>query len=185
MEILIAEDERLIAESYRLVLESVGHKVTLTYDGQECIATYEKRKASTASGLPDCPSFDLIILDYRMPKKNGLEVASNILLATPNQRIILATAYAHDLAVAEMQRNGVTASVEVIQKPFEFDYFLKVVEREEKGISKHDHGRTQPDESHQSMRLTSGTDTFEAPASISNDSDWTIDRFGSVMGIWP
>jgi CheY-like chemotaxis protein len=37
--------------------------------------------------------FDAVVLDYRMPKKDGLEVAKEILKMYPEQRIIFASAY--------------------------------------------------------------------------------------------
>jgi len=68
--------------------------------------------------------FDLIILDYRMPKKNGVEVAQSILSRVPNQRILLASAYSHELTGSKLNPN-----VELLHKPFEFDVFVGIVEQ--------------------------------------------------------
>jgi len=67
--------------------------------------------------------FDLIILDYRMPRKNGVEVAQSILSRVPNQRILLASAYSHELTGSKLNPN-----VELLHKPFEFDVFVGIVE---------------------------------------------------------
>ncbi len=40
--------------------------------------------------------YDVIILDYKMPKANAVEVANNILSLNPRQRIVIATADIHD-----------------------------------------------------------------------------------------
>ena len=51
---------------------------------------------SSPSLLP--PPFDAVILDYRMPRKDGLEVAKEILELNPRQRIIFASAYVKKLS---------------------------------------------------------------------------------------
>jgi CheY-like chemotaxis protein len=65
--------------------------------------------------LPPVP-FDAVVLDYRMPKKDGLEVAKHILAANPSQRIIFASAYVKETlreSVKELRQ-----AVELMQKPF-------------------------------------------------------------------
>ena len=38
--------------------------------------------------LASTPVFDIIVLDYKMPDKDGMEVAKEILIINPDQRII-------------------------------------------------------------------------------------------------
>ena len=129
MKILVAEDEPAIAESYKLILEYAGHQVTITGDGAQCSTVFaEHFQRTTDSNNIGRSPFDLIILDYRMPKKDGVEVANEILSAVPSQRILLATAYAHDVSIARLAENEKTRSIEVLQKPFEFDQFLNIIE---------------------------------------------------------
>ena len=125
MKILVAEDEQNIAESYKLILEFKGHEVTLTNDGQRCLDVY-KTSLLPVSSLPKS-TFDLVILDYRMPKKDGIQVAKEILTVVPTQRVLLATAYVQDISVSRLQEMPTTKSVELIQKPFDFDTFLHLV----------------------------------------------------------
>jgi CheY-like chemotaxis protein len=76
--------------------------------------------------LPLVSPFDAVILDYRMPRKDGLEVAKYILAANPSQRIIFASAY-----VKETLRESVKELrqvVELMQKPFLPEALLDVVE---------------------------------------------------------
>jgi CheY-like chemotaxis protein len=84
----------------------------------------QQSRATKGANNPDSP-FDLLILDYRMPRKNGLEVAEQVLLQVPNQRIILASAYSHEI----INSKGSARSVEILNKPFEFDAFIEMVER--------------------------------------------------------
>jgi response regulator RpfG family c-di-GMP phosphodiesterase len=67
-----------------------------------------------------------VVLDYRMPKKDGLETAKEILALDPSQRIIFASAY-----VEETLRDSITELsqiVELIQKPFLPEALVEVVE---------------------------------------------------------
>jgi DNA-binding NarL/FixJ family response regulator len=50
---------------------------------------------------------DVIVLDYRMPGRNGLEVASDILSINPHQKIVLFSAHLDDATVAAADRIGV------------------------------------------------------------------------------
>ena len=136
LNILVAEDENIIADSYKLFLESRKHKVIVCSDGEQCLRTFNEyinklESSSNQLGIKREPlsntpgsAFDLIILDYRMPKKNGIEVAEEILSKVPNQRILLASAYSHELTGSE-----VIPKLEVLHKPFEFDVFAGIVEQ--------------------------------------------------------
>ena len=130
VKILIADDEESIANSYKLILESRNHKVVVSTDGEQCLHEfYEHQKAQKSSTRSSkTPPFDLVILDYRMPKKNGVEVAERILSAVPTQRIIIASAYNHELTGSKTIEN-LDQNIELLQKPFDFDIFLDVVEK--------------------------------------------------------
>jgi CheY-like chemotaxis protein len=134
VKILIAEDEHIIANSYKLLLESRKHEVVICSNGEECLKLFDEHalnmknhrvrgrtKVKNSSSHP----FDLLILDYRMPKKNGLEVAEQILSRFPNQRILIASAYNHEI----LNSKGLNRNVQMLDKPFEFDLFVSVVEQ--------------------------------------------------------
>lgn len=59
--ILIVEDEKVLNEAYRTILEKEGHKVVTTFDGEEALAAVKKHNP------------DIILLDVLMPKMNGIE----------------------------------------------------------------------------------------------------------------
>lgn len=127
MRILVAEDEPRIARDYRLILQSRGHDVTLADNGLKCLEAYMAALGSNQNPATlESPPFDVVILDYRMPKKDGLETAREIVKLCPNQRIIFASAYTREtLAESTRQLHQV---VELIQKPFELSYLIEVVE---------------------------------------------------------
>jgi CheY-like chemotaxis protein len=75
------------------------------------------------------PPFDAVVLDYRMPKKDGLEVAKEILKLYPEQRIIFASAYIKESledCVKELDQ-----IVELMQKPFMPETLVDTIEDRE------------------------------------------------------
>src|ERR687888_253165 len=70
--------------------------------------------------------FDAVILDYKMPKINGLEVAKEILAVNSHQRIIFASAYVKETLVDSIQQ--LNQVVELIQKPFGEDVLVDTIE---------------------------------------------------------
>ncbi len=66
MRILIVEDERLLADSLKTMLEKKGFEVEVAYDG-------EAGEEYALLGV-----YDLLILDVMMPKMNGFELARQV-----------------------------------------------------------------------------------------------------------
>ncbi|MFY3741432.1 MAG: DNA-binding response OmpR family regulator [Candidatus Nitrosomirales archaeon] len=127
MKILIAEDEPDIAMPYRIVLEKRNHQVMITDNGEACLEAYYDAQRRTPK--PDGTPFDAVVLDYRMPKKDGMEVAKEILAINPHQRIIFASAYVKDTLVDSVKQ--LKQVVELMQKPFELDALVDTVEDKE------------------------------------------------------
>jgi CheY-like chemotaxis protein len=125
LNILIAEDNQYTALQYNRILEKYGHKVVITTDGEECLKRYrDEKKKSEYKMLGDSP-FDVVVLDQTMPKKSGIEVAEEILKSTPNQRIIVASAYA--LAGENDVTDDFKENVEFLQKPFSLTKFVNQI----------------------------------------------------------
>ena len=129
MRILIAEDDEGIMTTYKLLFGSTKHKLFTAEDGEECVRIFDSQLQSltqTVDSQPRKPPFDLVILDYRMPKKNGIEVADHILAASPSQKIIIASAYTHELV--QNRTVDKKSSLLLLQKPFEIDALMHLVE---------------------------------------------------------
>jgi CheY-like chemotaxis protein len=77
---------------------------------------------------PQAP-FDVVILDYKMPAKNGLEVAKEILSLVPRQRIIFASAYVKETLMTSVKE--LSQVVEMLQKPFTVDLLIETIEDRE------------------------------------------------------
>jgi CheY-like chemotaxis protein len=128
LQILIAEDDIDAVELYRAILESRGHIVTITLDGRECVDAYAKaiQRLVPAKGAPRSGPYDAVILDYKMPLADGLEVAKEIVRLNPHQRIIFASAYVKE-TLMDLVRE-LSQVTELIQKPFEPDLFVDFIE---------------------------------------------------------
>lgn len=138
MRILIAEDEEDIKTVYYETLADRGHEVILTPDGEKCVKIYrqqlqehqqEEERHHNEMSSSSSSTFDVVILDYRMPKKDGLQVAKEILHMNPEQRIIFASAYVQDTLVESVKE--LKRVVELMQKPFSMSALVDTVENTE------------------------------------------------------
>lgn len=119
MKLLIAEDESDLRDQYKEFLEQNNHQVITTKDGDECVTVFTSENKKWLSKKDDTDTdspFDVVILDYQMPKKDGLEVAKDILSLVPKQRIIFASAYVENTLKDSIK--NLKQIVETMQKPF-------------------------------------------------------------------
>lgn len=121
LKILVSEDEKSTSETYFMFLQSEGHDVIVTSDGQECIEVYRKEL-----GKEFPHRFDIVLLDYKIPKKNGGDVAREILTMNPNQKILVATAYLTE-AVNQSGLKFDDKNLRIIFKPFPFEQMMQVI----------------------------------------------------------
>lgn len=117
---LIAEDEKDIATLYKMALEKRRHEVLVAYNGEDCLKIYhevsQRVRFKTYLTVNIQQPFDAVMLDYRMPKINGIEVAKEILAVNPHQRIIFASAYVKETLTDS--KKELKQVVELMQKPF-------------------------------------------------------------------
>ncbi len=104
MKILIVEDEKLLADTLRELLEKKGFQVELAYDG-------ETGKAFAELGI-----YDLLILDVMMPGLNGYEVARQVRASRCFTPILMLTAK----STLEDRIQGLNAGADYyLTKPFD------------------------------------------------------------------
>lgn len=80
MKILIVEDEKILADSLKALLESKGFEAEAVYDGE------------TGKDFAELGIYDLLILDVMMPKMNGYEVARTVRKNRCSTHILMLTA---------------------------------------------------------------------------------------------
>jgi CheY-like chemotaxis protein len=107
------------------MLEAQGYNVIVTKNGQECIEKFDENlQINTES--QDASPFDVVVVDYHLPGKDGIEVIEHILSAAPSQRVLIASSYPEDVIRKSAQM--LQKAVELIQKPFDLNYFMDTVE---------------------------------------------------------
>ncbi len=103
---LIVDDEVDIRVLVRAILESSGLGVQVVgeaVDGDDALAVFNTLDP------PDVP--DVVILDNRMPGKEGLEVAAEMLDQEPRQHIVLFSAFVTPEIEERARALGVRACV--------------------------------------------------------------------------
>ncbi|MGQ0606343.1 MAG: response regulator [Candidatus Nitrosotenuis sp.] len=116
MNILVAEDNKFTARQYKMLLEKMGHRVTTTEDGSECIKKYKEKYTKSEFDSLDESSFDLVVLDHIMPKKNGAQAAKEILAKNPKQKILFVTSY--QKWAVEDDTDDLFEKIVLLEKPF-------------------------------------------------------------------
>jgi two-component system cell cycle sensor histidine kinase/response regulator CckA len=102
--ILLVDDEKMVVEVTRKLLESMGYRVYAAGSGQEAIAVYmEKRNA-----------IDLVILDMIMPGLSGGETFDRLREIDPEIRVLLSSGYSIEGEAQHILNRGCNG---FIQKP--------------------------------------------------------------------
>jgi two-component system OmpR family response regulator len=105
MRILIVEDDHKLGALLEQGLQEDGFEVARANDGEEAVA-----KAVAAD-------YDLILLDYMLPKKNGYEVTVELRRAGWRTPILMLTARDAPEDLRDALRAGVN---DLMGKPFRF-----------------------------------------------------------------
>jgi len=79
--ILVVDDEEYIRKLLKIELEENGYQVILAEDGEEALAKVAENE------------FDLITLDIRMPKMDGLDFLGHLREMDKDLPVIILTAY--------------------------------------------------------------------------------------------
>jgi CheY-like chemotaxis protein len=102
--VLLVEDEEVVRNLSRRVLQSAGYTVLVARHGPEAILL---------AGQHEGP-IHLLATDLVMPRMSGLEVASQLSQSRPDMRILLMSGYPNEAVI----RHGVPGGASLLQKPF-------------------------------------------------------------------
>jgi len=125
LKILVAEDSPSIALLYKKSLEKRGHTVIITENGLKCLYQYSDDFKIRGDDKKKTSLYDLVILDHKMPRMEGTEVAKEIIEMNPKQRILFVTGYVKDM-MKGVRKIG--QKIELLQKPFPVNAMIRQVE---------------------------------------------------------
>ncbi|HEX4930141.1 MAG TPA: ATP-binding protein, partial [Gaiellaceae bacterium] len=111
--ILLVEDEDVVRDLTRRVLERQGYTVLACADGEEAIALADS----------DLRTIHLLLTDVVMPGLRGYEVARHVAAARPEIKVLYMSGYAEEALVGR----PVLADSALIEKPFAVDALARRV----------------------------------------------------------
>jgi two-component system response regulator HydG len=117
--ILVVDDDIEMTETLSDILTDMGYHVEVVNDGFRAI---EKVKTRT---------FDLILMDIKMPGINGVETFKKIKAIQPAAVVIMMTAYSVDDLVSEALKEGAYGTM---YKPIDIPKVNEFIERAKKSI---------------------------------------------------
>ena len=119
--ILLVDDNGAFIDSVKDILEDEGHKVITALNGEDAVSMIRK------------DSFDIVLMDIKMPGMNGVESFIKMKEMNPDVKVILFTAYTLEDLIQQARGEGVWA---VLKKPLDMEYLLSII----KESKKNDHG---------------------------------------------
>ncbi len=110
--LLIVDDEPLMSDSLRFLLEREGYQVDTAGNGPEALTRIQKQ------------SYDLFLIDIRMPEMDGFQLMAQILQQEPIAPIIMMTGNASvETAITALKKGA----YDYLRKPFEHAELIKTV----------------------------------------------------------
>jgi len=114
LNILVVEDGQSQREMLRDFLLKEGHSVAEAASGEEGVQ-------AVAHG-----AYDLVLLDYKMPGMDGMQVLQEVKRLNPETDVVIITAYGTIETAVDAMKAG---AVDYITKPLEFDELLLLIDR--------------------------------------------------------
>jgi len=106
--ILLVDDEEMIAEAGKRMLEKLGYRVFLAQSGQTALKIYERYR----------DRISLVILDMILPGMGGSEIFDMLKAMDPSIRVLLSSGYSLKGQASQIMKRGCNG---FIQKPFNIE----------------------------------------------------------------
>ncbi len=119
--ILLMDDEPMVAEVIKVMLERLKCRASWAKDGDEAVRMYAR---ATTTDDP----FDAVILDIIVPAgMGGKEASAKLLEMDTSARLIVSSAYSNDPLMAEHKQNGFRGCLAKPYNHHELEHVLKTV----------------------------------------------------------
>jgi two-component system cell cycle sensor histidine kinase/response regulator CckA len=114
--ILVVDDEPLVRDLAQSVLERMGFSVVSAEDGDEALTIYRR----------EGDKIDLVLLDYIMPRMNGVQVLKELQQLDAEVRVLFSSGYHTDHEVDQLLAAGARAFV---AKPYRAQELVQAIHR--------------------------------------------------------
>ena len=112
--ILLVDDEEILREVGRELLENLGYRVFLAENGVHAIEVFVANQGDIS----------LVVLDMIMPKMGGMETLLKLREQAPEVKVLLCSGFSHEGTGDELIGLGATG---FIQKPYSLSLFSRAV----------------------------------------------------------
>ena len=112
MKILVVDDDAIVIKSCKRILEAEGFEVLTVPSADEALEIIRKY------------DFDLLLVDVKMPKHDGMFLMREIKKDLPDTPIIVMSGYPTQETIADVLKLGAT---QFIPKPFRPDELVKLI----------------------------------------------------------
>jgi CheY-like chemotaxis protein len=109
---LVVEDEDIMREALSDYFSDVGHKVDTANNGDKALESFNLK------------DYNVMIVDLKLPGRDGLSVLKDIRAKNPKAKVIIITAYPSIETAKEAIRGGAT---DYLPKPIELDYLETII----------------------------------------------------------
>jgi CheY-like chemotaxis protein len=117
--VLVVDDEDIIRDVCRTMVESLGMEVLTAADGREAVEVFRQNAGRIS----------LVLLDLTMPNMDGIAAFREMVRIRPGVKVILSSGYNEQDFIRRLSGEGLAG---FIQKPYSLDNLRDVLERAEK-----------------------------------------------------
>ena len=112
MKILVVDDDAIVIKSCKRILEAEGLEVSTVPSADEALEMIKKYE------------FDLLLIDVKMPKHDGVFLMREIMKVIPDMPIIVMSGYPTPETISDVLKLG---AAQFIPKPFRPDELIKTI----------------------------------------------------------
>jgi CheY-like chemotaxis protein len=103
--VLVVDDEEMVRQVAKAILESVGFRVLTAEDGEEAVRVFQQVGRD----------IDVVLMDMTMPHMNGEEAFTRLREIEPQVRVVMASGYSQHGATSHITAKNLAG---FIQKPY-------------------------------------------------------------------